>query len=429
MFPDAAAATITITSIGRQNNSIGLIPPIATSTTEIRVNLRDCLDNIDLTKITFTESSPPKAGDLYLIVGTDCSTNDSLDSDSGDCVVIENAISGMDRSIREVLNIENADGCSSESGTAKIWVARIDDISADRNSSTEDWSAAWTLTYDMSPPDPPVITGTGVGEGKIVLKWATSDNDAGADSQGLSSDVKDVVAVYMNSETDIGNNPNVDGGSGDTDIGGNTDTVPDTAADTSTDTAAAAVAECPSGGFEEGDEYVPDRYEEKFEDTPSSGETTVSGLTDGVAYKVGAVARDEYNNASTISETACAVPNKTRDFADDYTAAGGKVGKFCFVATAAFGSYDHPMVKLLRRFRDQFLAALPGGQTVISGYYRVGPSIAAQVAHHPVLKGAVKGALTLFAIATYPLSALGPLGSLLACLAGLSFFFVRRKLK
>jgi hypothetical protein len=143
----------------------------------------------------------------------------------------------------------------------------------------------------------------------------------------------------------------------------------------------------------------------------------VNGLKNGVIYKFAAVALDEYNNASEISETVCKAPGKTDDFFTDYKEAGGSGGKFCFVATAAFGSYDHPVVKVLRRFRDNFLASMPGGRSLINAYYQTGPSMAAVVAERPMLKSVVQGILVVFAGATVPLSALGPLYSFLMGLA------------
>jgi len=48
----------------------------------------------------------------------------------------------------------------------------------------------------------------------------------------------------------------------------------------------------------------------------------------------------------------------------------------CFIATAAFGSIDMYAVKALRNFRDRFLMPYRWGQTVVSGYYLLSPSIA-----------------------------------------------------
>lgn len=54
-------------------------------------------------------------------------------------------------------------------------------------------------------------------------------------------------------------------------------------------------------------------------------------------------------------------------------------GGSCYIATAAYGSYDHPDVIQLRIFRDRVLARSQGGKAFIRFYYRVGPSLARSV--------------------------------------------------
>lgn len=48
----------------------------------------------------------------------------------------------------------------------------------------------------------------------------------------------------------------------------------------------------------------------------------------------------------------------------------------CFVATAAFGQQDHPMVRLLREFRDRHLLTWEGGRMMVGIYYAGGPHLA-----------------------------------------------------
>ncbi len=55
----------------------------------------------------------------------------------------------------------------------------------------------------------------------------------------------------------------------------------------------------------------------------------------------------------------------------------------CFVATAAYGSYSHPMVLVLREFRDSRLAHSGVGRQFIEAYYAIGPSLAALIQERP----------------------------------------------
>lgn len=48
----------------------------------------------------------------------------------------------------------------------------------------------------------------------------------------------------------------------------------------------------------------------------------------------------------------------------------------CFIATACYGSYDHPDVLVLRRYRDERLLMTPLGRGLVSLYYAVSPPLA-----------------------------------------------------
>ncbi len=61
---------------------------------------------------------------------------------------------------------------------------------------------------------------------------------------------------------------------------------------------------------------------------------------------------------------------------------GGGGGGGCFIATAAYGSYMHPKVEVLRGFRDRCLITNPFGRMFVTCYYRVSPSMAAVIARH-----------------------------------------------
>lgn len=58
----------------------------------------------------------------------------------------------------------------------------------------------------------------------------------------------------------------------------------------------------------------------------------------------------------------------------------------CFIATASFGSLDHPRVRSLREFRDQFLLTNKFGRRFVSKYYKVGPIFAQWIRAHPSVR-------------------------------------------
>jgi hypothetical protein len=74
----------------------------------------------------------------------------------------------------------------------------------------------------------------------------------------------------------------------------------------------------------------------------------------------------------------------------------GKTGlkKFCFIATAAYGSPLAREVVLLQDFRDRYLARHALGEQFIQAYYRVSPPLARQISKNQALKQLTRSLLT-----------------------------------
>jgi len=76
--------------------------------------------------------------------------------------------------------------------------------------------------------------------------------------------------------------------------------------------------------------------------------------------------------------------------ANNVTAGGGN----CFIATAAYGSYLQPEVRVLRNFRDNYLLTNAPGRAFVDWYYANSPPLAAIIADHAWLRGIARVALT-----------------------------------
>ncbi|MBN1663708.1 MAG: type II secretion system protein [Deltaproteobacteria bacterium] len=74
---------------------------------------------------------------------------------------------------------------------------------------------------------------------------------------------------------------------------------------------------------------------------------------------------------------------------------------FCFVATAAYGDAGHPMVVLLRDFRDRLLLTWGGGKWLVGKYYIHGPKAARLIQDRPAAMWAARCLLAPVAALTF----------------------------
>lgn len=66
----------------------------------------------------------------------------------------------------------------------------------------------------------------------------------------------------------------------------------------------------------------------------------------------------------------------------------------CFIATAAYGSYLHPDVEVLRDFRDHYLLTNKIGRKFVAWYYQNSPILASTIAGNDSLRTLTRAALT-----------------------------------
>lgn len=68
----------------------------------------------------------------------------------------------------------------------------------------------------------------------------------------------------------------------------------------------------------------------------------------------------------------------------------------CYIATLVYGDYEHPKVKILRNFRDQYLLTNKLGQQFVKFYYTNSPNWVKRLKNHPVVNSIIKLLLNIF---------------------------------
>ena len=157
---------------------------------------------------------------------------------------------------------------------------------------------------------------------------------------------------------------------------------------------------------------------------------TIEGLTNGKTYYVSVKAVDWATNVSDFPRdtsgkivTVKALPTVTLTLAD----VAGEKGGGCFIATAAYGSYQERHVRVLRQFRDRVLLSTEAGTGFVRWYYRTSPAYAAWIARHDAVRAIVR--ILLWPVYAGAYLMLHPLWALLAgfLLLGLAFARIARR--
>ena len=130
-----------------------------------------------------------------------------------------------------------------------------------------------------------------------------------------------------------------------------------------------------------------------------------TGLSAATTYYYRVRAYDSAGNSNYSSEANATTPS-----------AGGGGGGLCFIATAVYGSEDHPYVKILQNFRDTCLLDNPTGRKFVQIYYHHSPSLADIIEHNRGLRAVVRYALTPIIISSAFVLYAGPFEKSIACI-------------
>ena len=228
-----------------------------------------------------------------------------------------------------------------------------DDDTEDNNSYVPEYAEKTVkITFDNKPPKAPAAIEVEGGNRKMILKITPPSTEDGKSKEKIGKYHAKVSGVFKNDDDEAQKTLEYD-------------------------------LSVKSDGYDS---------ECKFEISGKNGYEFINndeGSSDKT-YNVEVYAEDLAGNSdetATISVEASSVT--TYGFWSNYKSQGGKDdGGFCFVATAGFGSYFHPSVKLLREFRDSVLSNFDFGRRFIASYYKYGTYPAEIIKDSPLLRAA-----------------------------------------
>lgn len=258
--------------------------------------------------------------------------------------------------------------------TIHLLVFQVDDTPGEDSTVFRD---AWTFQYDFGAPDAPPLELATSGERSIQIEWG---QPAASDLQFYQVDFcpnvpLETVRMLTTATVDPG-------------------------LVTNTSTSAYELMMMPC----DGDDL---KSRSSIQETETS--ITISDdIEEGnwVAFALFAQDESPFLNLTTETPVYAVRTEAATDFWErQRELGGGEDGGFCFVATAAHGSYAHPVVGLLRGLRDEVLARLPFGRALTRAYYGLSPPLAEAIDADPTLAAATRGVLLLvvFVILLVPL--------------------------
>ncbi|MFH1435951.1 MAG: MXAN_2562 family outer membrane beta-barrel protein [Pseudomonadota bacterium] len=394
-------------------------------------NMAECEADAKMT-FKYTYSGSLGAGNLDLWFGSSCDNKEYRDD--GRCfAAFEDEYldtSGMfDIDPEWVIDYESdPPACVEAEGETNMYLF----VMADDADETILYSVMVTIAYDTDPPDPPVDIASAYGESKAEVSWDVADEDRPEDFDKFAILCFPPPSDETTDDASTEEDGNGGGGAEPDDVVDDTDlveTLEDIEADDELiedmldDEAQDIVEDDPGAGEDPAADPAPDPTADSGSDTSSGddcleggfapgdplndndicsgrlGQTTrsywVEGLSNNETYKFGVVAYDTFKNPSVISDVVCATPAEVDDFWEHYKKSGGETPaeKFCFVATAAYGTPMHPFVGHLRNFRDEILKKFSPGRAFVRFYYEHSPPLAAAIEKSPAARTVVSAAL------------------------------------
>ncbi|MCM8814066.1 MAG: hypothetical protein NC924_09075 [Candidatus Omnitrophica bacterium] len=110
-------------------------------------------------------------------------------------------------------------------------------------------------------------------------------------------------------------------------------------------------------------------------------------------YAIGVSPAGQSQSAPEATPSPAPTPTPTTPTPTVTNNDGGSGSGGCFIATAAFGTKMAPEVRVLSRFRDEYLLTNEWGKTFVHCYYTYSPTVADHIARSPSARSAVRWCL------------------------------------
>ncbi|MCK9450279.1 MAG: hypothetical protein M0Q90_01140 [Bacteroidales bacterium] len=118
-------------------------------------------------------------------------------------------------------------------------------------------------------------------------------------------------------------------------------------------------------------------------------------LVDFLFGKLGPIQMNQVKHLCYWKDVRAAQAKSTaKKVGSTISSAAGKGG--CYIATMAYGDYNHPQVIELRRFRDDFLSKTIFGRSFIKFYYKYSPSLVEKLKNKQSINLIIRKALDQF---------------------------------
>jgi len=144
-------------------------------------------------------------------------------------------------------------------------------------------------------------------------------------------------------------------------------------------------------------EVIPSRNIEKIKSNKDDSKIRqFKALVDFIIDKMSYYNKNRIKYLSYWKTVNTTTTTRTTTKTSTTTSSSSSSSGGCYIATMAYGSYDHPQVKILRDYRDETLAKSVLGRSFISFYYATSPQLVKLLKNQKYINKLIRNLLDIF---------------------------------